>query len=115
MKLYIHTYERNAIIVTPVQVKETDKLFKIIEKQKWFPGYRSQISKEVVGHPSTLRGYHLIDLQPQIEYFKSFIEHCMKISVDSCEANLVSAKNNLEQLKTVDVIIKRGSDDESTI
>ncbi len=115
MILYIHTYENNAITVKPISVKETDKLFKTTDyKKRHFPGFRNQIYKTELGKPQLRKGYqyYLIDLQPKVEFFKSFIKSDMEDRINRYEKSIASEKKELEQLKTADVIIQEVQENE---
>lgn len=115
MILYIHElsyWDEDKIVVTPINVKETDKLFKVIDQRKYLPGCKTQIYKTDVGKLKSSYGYNLIDFQPDVEMFKSLIEKDRESRIKYLENELAEVKKFLEKLKTVEVVIKEVQENE---
>lgn len=46
MELYKYTFENGVLAYNTIEAIETPKMYKVKDKWKYFPGYRSQVRKE---------------------------------------------------------------------
>lgn len=110
MILYIHAYHdiSNEIVIKPMNVKETEKTFRTIERKDCFQGFTSRFNKNNIGkfQVEWNNDCYMVELYPDIKRFAVLIKEHKENEIAILEQRLVNAKKSLKEFETVDVVIK---------